>query len=218
MKPLKDVPGNLTPDKIERKLIFLGLTGMIDPARPEVKDAISIAQGAGIKTIMVTGDYKDTAEAIAKEINLLPQNGKVLAGKEIDELNDLDFEKTSSEVYAYARVSPQHKVKIVDALKKLGHIVAMTGDGVNDAPALKRADIGIAMGITGTDVTKETADVVLTDDNYSSIVSAIEQGRIIYSNIRKFVLYLLSCNVGEILIIFLSMLLRPVRFRREAVY
>lgn len=207
MKPLKDIPGNLTPDKIEKKLIFLGLTGMIDPARPEVKDAISIAQGAGIKTVMVTGDYKDTAQAIAKEINLLSQDGKVLAGKEIDELNDLEFEKISSEVYAYARVSPQHKVKIVDALKKQGHIVAMTGDGVNDAPALKRADIGIAMGITGTDVTKETADVVLTDDNYSSIVSAIEQGRIIYSNIRKFVLYLLSCNVGEILIIFLSMLL-----------
>ncbi len=207
MRPLEVIPKELTPKEIETDLIFLGLTGMIDPARPEVKEAIKVAQGAGIKTVMVTGDYKETAQAIAKEINLLSENSKVLSGAELDKLDDIEFKKAANEISAYARVSPQHKVKIVDALKQHNHVVAMTGDGVNDAPALKRADIGIAMGITGTDVTKETADVVLTDDNYTSIVAAIEQGRIIYSNIRKFVLYLLSCNVGEIFIIFISMLL-----------
>ena len=205
-RPLKEVPKNPTPEEIERDLTFVGLIGMIDPARPEVKDAIKVAREAGIKTIMITGDYKNTAVAIAKELGLLTPGGRVLTGAELDQLDDETFTDMVEEVEVYARVSPQHKVRIVEALKKRGHIVAMTGDGVNDAPALKRANIGVAMGITGTDVSKETADMVLTDDNYASIVSAVEEGRIIYSNIRKFVYYLLSCNVGEIMTIFLAML------------
>ena len=191
--------------------------GMIDPARPEVKEAVKVAQGAGLKSVMVTGDYKDTAEAIAKEIGILTPGGKVLTGAELDKMSDEDLAKIVDKVDVCCRVSPAHKTKIVDAFKARDHVVAMTGDGVNDAPALKRANIGVAMGITGTDVSKETADMVLTDDNFASIVSAIEEGRIIYSNIRKFVFFLISCNIGEILIIFLSMLvgmpmpLRPVQ-------
>ena len=190
---------------------------MIDPARPEVKSAVQVALGAGLKSVMVTGDYKDTAIAIAEEIGLLSPSGRVLTGAEINEMSDEQLEEVIDELEACARVSPQHKMRIVEAFKARGHVVAMTGDGVNDAPALKRANIGIAMGIAGTDVSKETADMVLTDDNYASIVSAIEEGRIIYSNIRKFVFYLISCNVGEILVIFLSMLgglpvpLRPIQ-------
>lgn len=205
-RPLESVPEPCTPDAVERDLVFVGLLGMIDPARPEVKEAIKVAKEAGLKTVMVTGDYKDTATAIAREIGLLSPNGKVLSGQEIDRLSDDEFVAIANQIDVCARVSPQHKVKIVDALKAQEHVVAMTGDGVNDAPALKRADIGVAMGITGTDVTKETADMVLTDDNYASIVAAVEEGRIIYSNIRKFVFFLVSCNVGEILIIFLAML------------
>jgi Ca2+-transporting ATPase len=155
---------------------------------------------------MVTGDYKDTAEAIANEIGLLTPGGKILTGVELDQMTEEQLAAIVEHVDGYARVSPQHKMKIVDAFKAQGHVVAMTGDGVNDAPALKRANIGVAMGITGTDVSKEVADMVLTDDNYASIVSAIEEGRIIYSNIRKFVFYLIACNIGEILIIFLSMI------------
>jgi len=205
-RPLPEVPKNPSIEEIERDLTFVGLIGMIDPARPEVREAIKVARQAGIKTIMITGDYKNTAVAIAKELDLLTPDGRVLTGAELDQLDDETFTDMVEEVEVYARVSPQHKVRIVEALKKRGHIVAMTGDGVNDAPALKRANIGVAMGITGTDVSKETADMVLTDDNYASIVSAVEEGRIIYSNIRKFVYYLLSCNVGEIMAIFLAML------------
>jgi Ca2+-transporting ATPase len=197
----------LTPQTLERDLVLVGLAGMIDPARPEVKPAIATARRAGIKTVMITGDYPNTAVAIAREINLLRPGGRVLTGQELDELDESQFQGVVEDVDVYARVSPQHKVRIVEALRARGHIAAMTGDGVNDAPALKRADIGVAMGITGTDVTKETAAMVLTDDNYASIVSAVEEGRIIYSNIRKFVFYLLSCNVAEILIIFLATLL-----------
>jgi Ca2+-transporting ATPase len=209
MKPLAEVPAEdaLTPNNVERDLIFVGLLGMIDPARPEVKPAIATARRAGIKTVMITGDYPNTAVAIAREIGLLRPQGKVLSGREIDALDDAAFEACVEDVDVYARVSPQHKVRIVEALRDRGHIVAMTGDGVNDAPALKRADIGVAMGITGTDVSKETAAMVLTDDNYASIVSAVEEGRTIYANIRKFVYYLLSCNVGEILVIFVATLL-----------
>ncbi len=192
-------------DTIEKDFIFAGLVGMIDPARPEAAEAVETAKKAGIRTVMVTGDYKETAAAIASKIGILREGGKVLSGSEIDEISDDDFEKTVEEVDAFARVSPQHKVRILQALRKLGHVAAMTGDGVNDAPALKRADIGIAMGITGTDVAKQTAEMVLTDDNFASIVSAVEEGRTIYSNIRKFVYYLISCNIGEILIIFLAM-------------
>jgi len=216
-RSLPGVPDEPTPDAIERNLTFLGLTGMIDPARPEVKVAVDVAKQAGLKSIMITGDYRDTAQAIAGQIGMLTEGGKVLAGSELDAMSDDELNAMVDRLDVCARVSPQHKMRIVEALKASGHIVAMTGDGVNDAPALKRANIGVAMGITGTDVTKQTADMVLTDDNYASIVSAIEEGRIIYSNIRKFVFYLISCNIGEILIIFLSMLvglpipLRPIQ-------
>jgi len=216
-RPLAELPELPSPGSVERNLIFLGLLGMIDPARQEVKAAVAVAKGAGLKSVMVTGDYQDTAVAIAEELGLLTPGGKVISGVELDRMSDQELADIVEQVDAYTRVSPQHKVKIVDAWKARGHVVAMTGDGMNDAPALKRADIGVAMGITGTDVSKETADMVLTDDNYASIVAAIEEGRIIYSNIRKFVFYLISCNVGEILIIFLSMLgglpipLRPIQ-------
>jgi Ca2+-transporting ATPase len=163
---------------------------------------------------MVTGDYKDTAEAIARDIGLLTPGGLVLTGPEIEKLSDEELAARAPRLDVCCRVSPQHKTRIVEALKSRGHVVAMTGDGVNDAPALKRANIGVAMGVTGTDVAKQTADMVLTDDNFASIVSAVEQGRIIYSNIRKFVYFLLACNVGEILIIFTAMLLgMPIPLR-----
>ncbi len=216
-RPLAEVPAEPTVDAVERNLVFLGLLGMIDPARPEVKVAVAVAKDAGLKSVMVTGDYKDTATAIAREIGMLTDGGRVLTGAEIERMSEDELAAAVDHVDAFARVSPQHKTKIVDAFKRAGHVVAMTGDGVNDAPALKRANIGVAMGITGTDVTKETADMVLTDDNFASIVSAIEEGRVIYSNIRKFVFYLISCNIGEILIIFLAMLaglpipLRPLQ-------
>ena len=206
-RPLNDVPDSCNPDNIEKELTFIGLLGMIDPPRPEVLESLKVAAGAGLKTVMVTGDYRDTAEAIAGEIGLLTPNGLVLTGTELDTMSDAQLTDIVDNVDVCCRVSPAHKTMIVDAFKARGHIVAMTGDGVNDAPALKRANIGIAMGISGTDVSKEAADMVLTDDNFASIVSAIEQGRIIYSNIRKFVFFLLACNVGEILIVFGAMLL-----------
>jgi Ca2+-transporting ATPase len=216
-RPMDGIPGECTVETVEKKLTFAGLMGMIDPARPEVKEAVKIAQGAGLKSVMVTGDYKDTAEAIAREIGILTPGGKVFTGAELDKMSDEELAKVVDKVDVCCRVSPAHKTKIVDAFKARDHVVAMTGDGVNDAPALKRANIGVAMGITGTDVSKETADMVLTDDNFASIVSAIEEGRIIYSNIRKFVFFLIACNIGEILIIFLSMLaglpipMRPIQ-------
>ena len=206
-KPLAGVPEKPTPEDVEKELTFVGLVGMIDPPRPEVVEAVKVAGKAGLKTVMVTGDYRDTAEAVAREIGLLTEGGTVLTGMELDRISGEELTDRADKVAVYCRVSPAHKTKIVDALKARGHIVAMTGDGVNDAPALKRADIGIAMGITGTDVSKESADMILTDDNYASIVSAIEQGRIIYANIRKFVYFLLACNVGEILIVFGAMLM-----------
>ncbi|MCX5908314.1 MAG: HAD-IC family P-type ATPase [Deltaproteobacteria bacterium] len=216
-RPMESIPSPCSSETVETKLTFVGLLGMIDPARPEVKEAVKVAQRAGLKSVMVTGDYKDTAEAIAREIGILTPGGKVLAGAELDKMSEEELAKVIDQVNVCCRVSPQHKTKIVDAFKARGHVVAMTGDGVNDAPALKKANIGVAMGITGTDVSKETADMVLTDDNYASIVAAIEEGRVIYANIRKFVYYLISCNIGEIRIIFLAMLfglpmpLRPVQ-------
>ena len=205
-RPMEEIPQDCNSATVERDLTFVGLMGMIDPARPEVKEAVKAAHGAGMRSIMVTGDYKDTAEAIAREIGIMEPGGRVLSGSELDAMSEEELAQIVDTVDVCCRVSPQHKTKIVDALKARGHVVAMTGDGVNDAPALKRANIGVAMGITGTDVSKETADVVLTDDNYTSIVAAVEEGRIIYSNIRKFVFFLVACNVGEILIIFISML------------
>lgn len=203
---LKELPEEPQADQVEQDLVFVGLLGMIDPPRSEVREAIALARRAGIRTVMITGDYPDTAMAIAKDLALFHNGGELLTGAELDHMDEVEFAGRVEEFDVYARVSPQHKVRIVEALKEKGHVVAMTGDGANDAPALKRADIGVAMGVTGTDVSKETSDMVLTDDNYASIVSAVEEGRIIYSNIRKFVFYLLSCNVAEILVIFLAMM------------
>jgi len=169
-RPLDGKPATCDYQEIERDLTFIGLVGMIDPARPEVKVAVKVAQAAGLKSVMVTGDYKDTAEAIAREIGLRTPDGLVLSGSELDKMSEEELAKVIDRVDVCCRVSPQHKTRIVDAFKARDHVVAMTGDGVNDAPALKRANIGVAMGITGTDVTKETADMVLTDDNFASIV------------------------------------------------
>jgi Ca2+-transporting ATPase len=187
-------------------LIFVGLIGMIDPPREEVKVALATASHAGIRTVMITGDFPNTARAIAEAIGLLRPGKKVMTGADLDAISDAQLVQVIADTDVFARVSPEHKMRIVDALQVNGEVVAMTGDGVNDAPAIKRADIGVAMGITGTDVAKETADMVLTDDNYASIVSAVAQGRIIYGNIRKFVFFLLSSNVAEIMIIFLATL------------
>lgn len=190
----------------ETELVFIGLVGMIDPARVEAKDAIKVCKEAGIRAVMITGDYKDTAVAIAQDLGLMDGNYQSLSGAELDKISDEELTTVCENTAVYARVSPDHKVRIVSALQKDGHITSMTGDGVNDAMALKTADIGVAMGITGTDVAKNSADMILTDDNFATIVHAIEEGRIIYSNIRKFVGFLLSCNVGEILIIFIASL------------
>ena len=205
-KAVSEIPAQPTPEQDEKDLVFCGLVGMIDPPRIEAIEAIKICKSAGIRVAMITGDYRDTAAAIARQLGIISSDDQVLAGSELNRLEDSQFDDAAKIVNVYARVSPEHKVRIVQAMKNNGGIAAMTGDGVNDAPALKRADIGVAMGITGTDVTKESADMILTDDNFSSIVKAVEEGRVIYSNIRKFVFFLMSCNVGEILIIFLSML------------
>jgi Ca2+-transporting ATPase len=194
-------------DKLESDLVFIGLAGMIDPPRAEAKEANDLCQKAGIKTVMITGDHKLTAVAIAKELGIMEEDEMVLTGAELDNLSDEEFDKIVEKAAVYARVSPEHKLRIVRALKKKGHIVAMTGDGVNDAPALKQADIGVAMGITGTDVTREAADMVLADDNFATIVTAVEGGRAIYDNIRKFSFFLLRSNFDELLVIGLFALL-----------
>ncbi len=189
---------------LETGLTFLGLVGMMDAPRLDAHDAIARCKKAGIQVVMITGDHKLTAMAIAREIGILGGGERALTGEEVDRLSDVDLLREIETIKVYARVSPQHKMRIVDAWKKKGHVVAMTGDGVNDAPALKRSDLGVAMGITGTDVAKESADMILTDDNFASIVAAVEEGRGIYENIRKFVAYLLSANAGEVLIMFLA--------------
>ena len=200
------LPEAISSDSIEKDLVFIGLMGMIDPARVEAFEAIKTCKEAGIKPVMITGDHKDTAVAIAAELGLMEEHSGVLTGNELDKFSDEELFNRVGNTSVYARVSPEHKVRIVEMLKKRGHIAAMTGDGVNDAMALKKADIGVSMGITGTDVAKGTADIILMDDNFATIVSAVEEGRIIYSNIRKFVFFLLSCNIAEIFIIFLSIL------------
>lgn len=205
-RPLDALPDRPSAAEIESDLVFVGLLGMIDPPRPEIADALHRAREAGLRSVMVTGDYRETAEAIAREIGLLTPDALVLSGAEIEQFSAPELAARSDRLAVCCRVSPQHKTRIVDAFKSRGHIVAMTGDGVNDAPALKRAHIGIAMGITGSDVAKQSADMILTDDNFASIISAIEQGRIIYANIRKFVYFLLACNIGELLIVFGAML------------
>ena len=188
-------------ETIERDLVFVGLQGMIDPPREEAIKANETCRKAGIKTVMITGDHKLTAVAVAKEVGIFKEGDLVLIGTELDKLSDAEFQQEVERVSVYARVSPEHKLKIVNAWKKKGHIVAMTGDGVNDAPAVKAADVGVSMGITGTDVTKEASDVILTDDNFATIVKAVEQGRVIYDNVRKYARFLISCNFDELLVI-----------------
>jgi Ca2+-transporting ATPase len=198
-----------TTKATEQDMVFVGLAGMIDPPREEVKEAVKLCDQAGIKSVMITGDHKLTAVAIAKELGILKE-GLALTGAEIDNLSNEEFEALIEKIEVYARVSPAHKLRVVEALAKSGQVVAMTGDGVNDAPALKKADIGVAMGVTGTDVTKEAADMVLTDDNFASIVAAVEEGRGIFNNIKKYLVYLLSCNLGEILLMAIAILFGPL--------
>ena len=197
-------------NKLETNLTFVGMVGMIDPPREEAKEAVKKCISAGIKTVMITGDHKITATAIAKELGILKNENEAITGLELEKMSDEQLKKKVRNISVYARVSPEHKVRIVKAWQANGEIVAMTGDGVNDAPALKKAEIGCAMGVVGTDVAKEAADVILTDDNFATVVSAVEEGRRIYSNILKAISFLLSSNVGEIVVLFLAILLTPV--------
>ena len=206
-KQLSCVPEDQSPDNIENELVFCGLVGMIDPVRPEVKAAIEECRGAGIRPIMITGDHKDTAVAIALELGIIKDKSEAITGAELDDISDEDFKEKVTQYSVYARVQPEHKVRIVNAWKSRGMITAMTGDGVNDAPSIKSADIGVGMGITGTDVTKIVADMVLADDNFATIVSAVEEGRRIYDNIRKSIQFLLSSNLSEVMAIFTANLL-----------
>ena len=196
----------LEPEELEKDLTVIGFVGMIDPPRVEVKDSIHEAKMAGITPIMITGDHKNTAFAIAKELGIAESITQCMTGAEIDALTDEEFAKRINHYRVFARVSPEHKVKIVKAFKDQGNIVSMTGDGVNDAPSLKSADIGVAMGITGTDVSKSASDMILTDDNFTTIVHAVREGRNIYENIKKSVIFLLSCNLGEVVAILASVL------------
>lgn len=198
---------NISLDNIEKDLVFIGLVGMIDPPRLEVKDSISTCKHSGIKTIMITGDHKNTAFAIAKELGIAETENETISGTELDKLSQDELNSRIDSLRVFARVSPEHKVNIVKAFKAKGNIVSMTGDGVNDAPSLKIADIGVAMGITGTDVSKGASDMILTDDNFSTIVAAIKEGRNIFNNIKKSIIFLLSCNLGEIITLFVAILL-----------
>jgi P-type Ca2+ transporter type 2C len=206
-KPIPQGTVILHENEAEKDLTFIGLQGMIDPPRPEVKTAVKECRDAGIKTVMITGDHVITAKAIAKQLGILSKDSKVIEGKALSEMSVSELEDIVDDVSVFARVSPEHKLKIVKALQNRGHIVAMTGDGVNDAPAIKAADIGVAMGITGTDVAKEASSLVLLDDNFATIKAAIKEGRNIYENIRKFIRYLLASNVGEILVMLFAMIM-----------
>lgn len=201
-----ELPAEITPDSLEHDLIYIGMTGMIDPVRPEVKDAIGLCRTAGIRPVMITGDHRDTAVAIAKELGILDEGQQALTGAELSEIPDEEFNAHVGDYSVYARVQPEHKVRIVNAWRKKQMTTAMTGDGVNDAPSIKSADIGVGMGITGTDVTKNVADMVLTDDNFATIVGAVEEGRRIYDNIRKAIQFLLSSNLSEVLCILVATL------------
>ena len=203
----KTEPTDFSPENLEQELCFIGLTGMIDPVRPEVKAAIEECRGAGIRPIMITGDHIDTAVAIAKELGILKDASEAVTGSQLDAMDDEEFERRFRDISVYARVQPEHKTRIVNAWKKAGCVTAMTGDGVNDAPSIKSADIGVGMGITGTDVTKNVADMVLADDNFATIVGAVEEGRRIYDNIRKAIQFLLGSNMSEVISIFVATLM-----------
>jgi P-type Ca2+ transporter type 2C len=195
-----------SPGGFEHDLTFVGLVGMIDPPRPEARAAVETCMSAGIRPVMITGDHPLTAHYIARELGIA-RNGQVLTGHELDALSPSELEQAAEDVAVFARVTPEHKLKLVQAVRARGHVVAMTGDGVNDAPALKRADIGVAMGITGTDVTKEAADMVLLDDNFATIVEAVEEGRVIYDNIRKFIKYMMTTNSAELAVMLIGPLI-----------
>ena len=201
------LPGDTSPEALEQGLTFLGLCGMIDPVRPEAKEAVARCREAGIRPVMITGDHRDTAVAIARELGILRSPDEAITGADLDEIDDETLQRDIERYSVYARVQPEHKVRIVQAWKQRGRVTAMTGDGVNDAPSIKAADIGVGMGITGTDVTKNVADMVLTDDNFATIVSAVEEGRRIYDNIRKSIQFLLSSNLSEVVGIFVATLL-----------
>ena len=209
-KEIDHIPSKEEMTQIENDLIFIGMVGMIDPPREEAKVAVEKCKTAGIKVVMITGDHKITATAIAKKLGILENEEEAITGLELEQMTDEELEKNVRKYSVYARVSPEHKVRIVTAWQKNGEVVAMTGDGVNDSPALKKADIGCAMGLVGTDVAKEAADVILTDDNFATVVSAVEEGRKIYDNILKVIQFLLSSNVGEIIVLFLATLLTPL--------
>lgn len=200
-------PSDCSPAALEHDLVFCGLSGMIDPVRPEVTAAIAEAKEAGIRAVMITGDHIDTAVAIAKDLGIITDASQAITGAQLDKISDEDFKERVTEFSVYARVQPEHKARIIDAWKSRGNIVAMTGDGVNDAPSIKRADIGVGMGITGTDVTKNVADMVLADDNFATIINAVEEGRRIYDNIRKVIQFLLSANIAEVLSVFVATLI-----------
>ncbi len=206
---LPEVPRDQNPGKYERELVFLGLIGMIDPARPEAKMAVAKCKTAGIRTIMITGDHPETARYIAVDLGITRPDGRVITGVLLEKMGDAELKESlkDANINCFARVSPEHKLRIVSALQELGNIVAMTGDGVNDAPALKRADIGVAMGVTGTDVSKEAADMVLLDDNFATIVAAVEEGRVVYDNLRRFVMFSISGNIAKVIIVAVSPLI-----------
>ena len=206
-KDITTLPNKIESDTIENNLVFAGLIGMIDPPREGVKEAVETCKTAGIKTVMITGDHIDTAKAIAKDLSILKPNDRAITGSELDKIPQNILEKDIMKYSVFARVSPEHKVRIVKAYRSTGAVVAMTGDGVNDAPALKNADIGIAMGLNGTDVAKNASDMILTDDNFVTIAQAVKQGRSIFENIRKSIHFLIATNVGEIVTIFIGLLM-----------
>jgi Ca2+-transporting ATPase len=206
-------PQDMSPDFVEKEMVFIGLVGMIDPVRPEVKAAVDSCRDSGISVIMITGDHKDTAMAIAKELGIITSAEQAITGRDLEALSDAEFRERVLNIFVYARVQPEHKVRIVNMWKEKGYITAMTGDGVNDAPAIKSGDIGIGMGITGTDVTKNVADMILADDNFATIVSAVEEGRRIYDNIRRTLQFLLSTNLSEIILVLTATLMGFVMFR-----
>jgi len=208
-RPLTEIPSDISPD-LEHDLIYLGTTGLMDPPRPEVYGALDLCRKAHIEVVMITGDHAATARAIAQELSILSADKEMVTGAELAYMEDEELEERVERIAVYARVSPADKVKIVRAWKAKGRTVAMTGDGVNDAPALKNADIGVAMGIAGTDVSKEASDMVLADDNFATIVGAVEEGRIIYDNLKKFIYFLLSCNMSEVSTMFVGMLLASI--------